>query len=165
MSVGDRLRQRGAMGARRNAVAHSSTSLSTTIVGVAHPFFQLSDIPISDRGTLEGLTQFRFVPPRVCRQAIGTTRLLRSNMREGRFCATLFRTARNLLILNGEMSEWLKEHAWKVLLATPTERHPRTATHIQISRLRPARAPRCEAVFVPMFRGSEACLTQFLHNS
>src|SRR4051812_11592738 len=34
-------------------------------------------------------------------------------MREGRFCAILFRTARKSLILNGEMSEWLKEHAWK----------------------------------------------------
>ena len=28
-------------------------------------------------------------------------------------CDNLFRTARKSLILNGEMSEWLKEHAWK----------------------------------------------------
>ena len=34
-------------------------------------------------------------------------------MREGRFCATLFQTIRNSLILNGEMSEWSIEHAWK----------------------------------------------------
>jgi hypothetical protein len=34
-------------------------------------------------------------------------------MREGGFCATLFQAARKSLILNGEMSEWLKEHAWK----------------------------------------------------
>jgi len=34
-------------------------------------------------------------------------------MREGGFCATLFRTARKSLILNGEMSEWSIEHAWK----------------------------------------------------
>jgi hypothetical protein len=34
-------------------------------------------------------------------------------MRERRFCAILFRTARKSLILNGEISEWLKEHAWK----------------------------------------------------
>jgi hypothetical protein len=106
--------------ARGNVVAHSSTSLST-IVGVAHLFFLLSDIRVSDRGTLEGLTQFRFVPPRACRQAIGTTRHLRSNMREGRFCAALFRTARNSLILNGEMSEWSIEHAWKAIRATLTE--------------------------------------------
>ena len=46
-------------------------------------------------------------------------------MREGRFCATLFRTARNCLILNGEMSEWSIEHAWKAcrsaLRSPPTE--------------------------------------------
>jgi hypothetical protein len=30
-------------------------------------------------------------------------------------------TARKLLILNGEMSEWLKEHAWKAIRATLTE--------------------------------------------
>ena len=129
MSVGNKLRQRGAIGARGNAVAHSSTSLSTTIVGAAHPFFELSDIPVSDRGTLEGLTQFRFVPPRVCRQAIGTTRLLRSNMREGRFCATLFRTARNLLILNGEMSEWSIEHAWKLIPSARADAHENLPTH------------------------------------
>ena len=34
-------------------------------------------------------------------------------MREGGFCAILIQTARKSLILNGEMSEWLKEHAWK----------------------------------------------------
>src|SRR2546430_16756076 len=34
-------------------------------------------------------------------------------MREGGSCATLFRTARKSLILNGEMAEWLKAHAWK----------------------------------------------------
>src|SRR3954452_19039216 len=34
-------------------------------------------------------------------------------MREGRFCGILFRTARKSLNLSGEMSEWLKEHAWK----------------------------------------------------
>jgi len=42
---------------------------------------------------------------------------VRSDVREGRFCAILFETARKSLILNGEMSEWLKEHAWKLLLA------------------------------------------------
>jgi hypothetical protein len=30
--------------------------------------------------------------------------------------------ARKLLILNGEMSEWLKEHAWKAKGASDTER-------------------------------------------
>ena len=40
---------------------------------------------------------------------------------EGGFCATLFRTARKSLILNGEMSEWSIEHAWKTNPATLTE--------------------------------------------
>jgi hypothetical protein len=37
-------------------------------------------------------------------------------------CDNLFSAARKLLILNGEMSEWLKEHAWKTIPATPNER-------------------------------------------
>jgi hypothetical protein len=49
---------------------------------------------VSDRGTIEGLTQFRHsVPSR----------------------------DRKVLILDGEMSEWLKEHAWKSKLASRTE--------------------------------------------
>ena len=36
-------------------------------------------------------------------------------------CDNLSPTARKLLILNGEMSEWLKEHAWKTNPATLTE--------------------------------------------
>jgi hypothetical protein len=36
------------------------------------------------------------------------------NSREGAgVCDNLLQAARNSLILNGEMSEWLKEHAWK----------------------------------------------------
>ena len=69
--------------------------------------------PISHPVRLGGLTQFRFASMRASQQTVETTGHLRSNMREGRFCATLFRTGRNSLILNGEMSEWLKEHAWK----------------------------------------------------
>ena len=40
---------------------------------------------------------------------------------EGGFCDTLFGTARKSLILNGEMSEWLMEHAWKTNPATLIE--------------------------------------------
>jgi hypothetical protein len=40
---------------------------------------------------------------------------------EGGFCATLFQAARKSLILNGEMSEWSIEHAWKTTPATLTE--------------------------------------------
>ena len=50
--------------------------------------------PVSDRGTLEDLSQSR--PSRST-------------------------SDRKLLILNGEMSEWLKEHAWKTNPATLTE--------------------------------------------
>ena len=49
----------------------------------------------------------------MCPQTIGTTGHAESDMHEGWFCATLFQAARKSLILNGEMSEWLKEHAWK----------------------------------------------------
>ena len=41
-------------------------------------------------------------------------------MREGGFCDILIMAARKSLILNGEMSEWLKEHAWKTTPATLT---------------------------------------------
>jgi hypothetical protein len=44
-------------------------------------------------------------------------------MREGGFCAILIQTARKSLILNGEMSEWSIEHAWKTNPATLTERY------------------------------------------
>src|SRR6187549_717533 len=37
----------------------------------------------------------------------------RNGTMEGRFCDKLLQAARKPLILNGEMSEWLKEHAWK----------------------------------------------------
>jgi hypothetical protein len=50
-------------------------------------------------------------------------------MRDGRFCATLFRTVRKSLILNGEMSEWLKEHAWKANPESLTERHRDSGFH------------------------------------
>jgi hypothetical protein len=44
-------------------------------------------------------------------------------MREGRFCAILFRTARKSLILNGEMSEWSIEHAWKLIPSARSDAH------------------------------------------
>jgi hypothetical protein len=83
----------------------------------------LDDPTVSDRTTLEGLTQFPFSSRGVCLQTIGTTGHAESNMREGRFCARLFQTDRKLLILNGEMSEWSIEHAWKAILGTSTKSH------------------------------------------
>ena len=69
------------------------------VVKLFDPVRQLNEIAVSRLATLDGLTQFRFRSPRVCQQAIGTTGHLRSNMREGRFCAILFLAARNSLIL------------------------------------------------------------------
>jgi hypothetical protein len=52
--------------------------------------------PVSDRRTLGGLTQF------------ASSQAFRS---------------RKLLIVNGEMSEWLKEHAWKTIVVTLAKRY------------------------------------------
>jgi len=51
-------------------------------------------MPVSDRKALKGVTQFTFF---------------------------LLSRDRKLLILNGEMAEWLKAHAWKTNPATLTE--------------------------------------------
>ena len=50
-------------------------------------------------------------------------------MREGGFCAILFQAARKSLILNGEMSEWLKEHAWKLIPLARADAHRNPPTH------------------------------------
>jgi len=57
-------------------------------------------------------------------------------MREGGFCATLFRTARNSLILNGEMSEWSIEHAWKSTPLARADAHEISPTQFQINDFR-----------------------------
>jgi hypothetical protein len=92
-----------------------------------HP--RLSKIAVSDRVRLQGLTQFRLSSRRACLQTIGTTGHAESDMREGRFCAILFQAARNSLILNGEMSEWSIEHAWKSDLFTRADAHKIPPTH------------------------------------
>src|SRR6516162_9866909 len=83
----------------------------------------------SDRATLEGLTQFSSSSRHARHQTIGTTEDVESDMREGRFCARLSGTARNSLILNGEMSEWSIEHAWKTKLASRTDPLRNVPTH------------------------------------
>ena len=60
------------------------------------------EIPVSDRGMLEDLSQSRLS---------GSTR------------------SRKLLILNGEMSEWLKEHAWKLIPLARADAHQNPPTH------------------------------------
>jgi hypothetical protein len=69
--------------------------------------------------------------PQAARVSANDWNNLRSNMRGRRFCATLFRAARNLLILNGEMSEWLKEHAWKLIPSARAEAHQISPTHFR----------------------------------
>ena len=55
-------------------------------------------------------------------------------VKEG-FALSLIQTARKTLILNGEMSEWLKEHAWKTTPARLTERHQNTSSRNQFNDL------------------------------
>ena len=59
-------------------------------------------MPVSDRKTLKGVTQFTFF---------------------------LLSRDRKLLILNGEMSEWLKEHAWKANSSSDTKQLRSTLSH------------------------------------
>jgi len=44
-----------------------------------------------------------------------------------------FLTDRNSLILNGEMSEWLKEHAWKAKRANNVKPLASTLTHTRFA--------------------------------
>src|SRR5215212_5296616 len=82
---------------------------------------------------------------------VGSRRDIRSNIRERGFCATLFQTARKLLILNGELSEWLKEHAWKacvgetlprvrIPLSPPIPRFVRFDAHVERLSVWPGRS-------------------------
>jgi hypothetical protein len=89
---------------------------------------QLNEIVVSDRGTLRGLTQFRLRSLSTRPQTAEYKSHRRTGVFEGAFCDRLFKTARNLLILNGEMSEWSIEHAWKAIsvrLTSNTETHHR----------------------------------------
>ena len=77
-------------------------------------------------------------------------------MREGRCCATLFRTGRNSLILSGEMSEWSIEHAWKLTPAARADAHEIPPTHSRSTTSRNndllQRVPVSDGV-APGFRG------------
>src|SRR5262249_40862385 len=70
---------------------------------------------------------------------------------KGCFCAILFRTARKSLILNGEMSEWSIEHAWKSKLAsrTPTRANAHAIRGLRLRnyRLLCVRKPRRSSGF------------------
>jgi hypothetical protein len=95
-------------------------------------------MPVSDRKTLKGVTQFAFfLLSRDCK----------------------------LLTLNGEMSEWLKEHAWKAISVMPTKRHRNTSSRNQFNDLPPQDVSRCDAVNDGVRRRFRPHLTQFLHSS
>ena len=66
---------------------------------------------------------------------------------------------------DGEMSEWLKEHAWKAKRAIGKERHRNTSPHSQFNDLSSLDARRCDSVNVGISHRSRARLTQFLHTS
>jgi hypothetical protein len=70
-----------------------------------------------------------------------------------------------LLILNGEMSEWLKEHAWKTPPARLTGWYRNTSCRSRFNSFRLEDAPRCDAVNAGVRRQFRAHLTQFLHKS
>jgi hypothetical protein len=57
-------------------------------------------------------------------------------MRRG-VCHPLSEAARKWLILNGQMSEWLKEHAWKTIPATLIEQHRNTSLRNRCGELAP----------------------------
>jgi len=79
-------------------------------------------------------------------------------------CDNHLAAARKSLILNGEMSEWLKEHAWKAILARLTERHRNTSLRNRFNDLPPPDAPRCDSVNLCIRRRFRSHLTQFLHS-
>ena len=81
--------------------ATSESDICKCAVCFQRPYYsgQLNEIAVSDRPTLEGLTQFPFASTGAWQQTLGTVGHVRSNVREGRFCATLFQTACNSLIL------------------------------------------------------------------
>jgi hypothetical protein len=79
----------------------------------SHVWATAMDKPVSDRGTLEDLSQSR---------QSGSIR------------------GRKLLILNGEMSEWLKEHAWKLNPVALNNAHQHASTLISLNDLTPQRS-------------------------
>ena len=67
--------------------------------------------------------------------------------------------------LNGEMSEWLKEHAWKTNPASGIKCYQNISSRNRIKDFPPQNASRCEPVNGGVCRRFQRDLTQFLHNS
>ena len=69
-------------------------------------------------------------------------------------------TARKLLILNGEMSEWLKEHAWKSIPGTLSKDTPRRIIVMRLNDLHCKNVFPCSSVIDNVSRGFEGHLRQ-----
>jgi hypothetical protein len=85
---------------------------------------------------------------------------------EGGFCDNQIQTVRKSLILNGEMSEWLKEHAWKACVGEtlPWVRIPLSPP--AFARLRRASArPALRAGMSARLMTSEGCPANLLRRS
>ena len=124
----------------------------------------LNKIAVSDRSdikrsdTILVLVAIGVVSKRLEQQDIS------DRISEGGFCATLFRTARKSLILNGEMSEWSIEHAWKLTPLARADAHQIPPTHFRSTTSRNndlrQRVPVNDGV-APGFRGvCDTVLTQ-----
>jgi hypothetical protein len=118
----------GANVARSHEVGLSSVTGSTATEGSRSPACEgcrkcgitrcilaaaILEKPVSDRGTLEDVSQSPILP---------------------------FKQACKLLILNGEMSEWSIEHAWKLIPLARADAHRNAPTH---SRSATSRNKRC----------------------
>ena len=90
--------------------------------------------PVSDRGTLEDLSQSR-----IYRSTCG----------------------RKLLTLNGEMSEWLKEHAWKWMPAARADAHQHPPTQFPLTTSRNNDVRRRVPSITVFARGFGGHVTQF----
>ena len=86
-------------------------------------------------------------------------------MREGGFCAILFLTVRNLLILKRRDGGVVDRARLESNFPSVTRRHRNTLLHNRVNDLTSQDVPRCDAVNGGIRRRIRAHLTQFLHNS
>src|SRR6476646_1891789 len=121
--------------------------------------------PVSDRATFEGLTQSPRTSVSRRRQTAEFKQSRGTAWEFAGVCDTLLQTARKSLILNGEMSEWLKEHAWKLIPSARADAHRSPPTHFRSTTSRNndllRRVPVNDGI-APGFRGvCDTVLTQF----
>ena len=83
--------------------------------------------PKSSAGGADALAKLCQIAVRA-RHVKGAYRILRVLLAQPLACKLL-------ILRNGEMSEWLKEHAWKTIRATLTKSHRNTSQRIRIKDL------------------------------